>query len=294
METVAFWSEGTKLAADIYRPEGEGASRPRPAIVLCHGWGGTKDEPALKRHAETFARAGFVSFALDYRGWGESEGKVVARSSIPRERAEVTASVQVIRELVDPFDEFWDVRRALDYLEGEPGVDSSRIGLWGSSLGGGLVVAVAAADRRVRCVVSQVAAQDTRGIGGESTGDQVRKLAIAEARGAAESIPQSGGMPGLQGVPHLSKLRFWAPIEEAERLEVPVLLIDAEHEELMDRHQNSELLHKRLVAAGKAETVYHVLQGASHYEAYGERWQETSDLALGWFRRHLMGGQQPS
>ncbi len=288
METVSFWSEGTRLAADIYRPEVAPATGSSPAIVLCHGWGGTKDEPALKRHAETFARAGFVSLALDYRGWGESDGKVIAKSDIPHERGEVTATVQVIRELVDPFDEFWDVRRALDYLEGEPGVDAGRIGLWGSSLGGGLVVAVAAADTRVRCVVSQVAAQDTRGVGGDGADGRLRKLSIAEARGAADSIPQSGEMPGLQGVPHLSKLRFWAPLEEAERLEVPVLLIDAENEELFDRHQNSELLYRRLLATGKAPAEYQVLKGASHYEAYGERWQETSDLALGWFRRHLM------
>ena len=35
-------------------------------------------------------------------------------------------------------------------------VDSSRIGLWGTSYSGGHVLVVAATDRRVRCVVSQV------------------------------------------------------------------------------------------------------------------------------------------
>lgn len=284
---MTFWSDGTRLAADLYRPEGVADSDRLPVIVLCHGWGGTKDEPALKRHAEAFSTEGFATFALDYRGWGESDGKVVAKGPLPAERTEVTATVQVIRELVDPFDEFWDIRRALDFLEGEPGIDADRIGLWGSSLGGGLVVAVAAQDERVRCVVAQVAAQDTRGVSAVGSGAEVRRQAIAEARGEVDSIPQGAGAPGLAGTPHSSKMHYWAPIESAELITAPVLLIDAENEELFDRHRNSELLFNRLEEAGKIPVEYHVLSGASHYEAYGERWEETHVLARDWFNRHL-------
>lgn len=42
-------------------------------------------------------------------------------------------------------------------------VDTKRIGLWGTSYGGGHVLYVAAHDKRVQCIVSQVPSMDSRG-----------------------------------------------------------------------------------------------------------------------------------
>ena len=47
-----------------------------------------------------------------------------------------------------------DVRNAISYLQGEPGVDPDRIGLWGSSFAGGNAIVVAALDARVKAIVS--------------------------------------------------------------------------------------------------------------------------------------------
>ena len=46
-----------------------------------------------------------------------------------------------------------DFRAAVSFLQGEPGVDPDRIGIWGSSNGGGVVMAVAGVDARVKAVV---------------------------------------------------------------------------------------------------------------------------------------------
>ena len=43
----------------------------------------------------------------------------------------------------------------MTFLAGRPDVDGERIGIWGTSYSGGHVLAVAATDRRVKCVVSQ-------------------------------------------------------------------------------------------------------------------------------------------
>ena len=51
---------------------------------------------------------------------------------------------------------FGDWRRAITFLEAHPEVDSSRIGLWGTSYAGGHVLVLGATDRGVRAVVSQV------------------------------------------------------------------------------------------------------------------------------------------
>jgi cephalosporin-C deacetylase-like acetyl esterase len=43
-------------------------------------------------------------------------------------------------------------------LQGEPGIDPDRIGVWGSSFAGGNVIVTAALDSRVKAVVGQVPA----------------------------------------------------------------------------------------------------------------------------------------
>jgi len=292
MKPVTFWSEGTRLAGDLYFPPDFGPGQERPAIVLCHGWGGTKAHLAATSLPQRLAAAGYVVLAFDYRGWGESDGKVVVLDPLPKERTEVTLRVQVIREVVDPFDEAWDICHAIDFIEGEPGVDPGRIGLWGSSYGGGLVVWMAAHDDRVKCVVSQVAPQDSRSLGltraGDSPREEMHRLAVQQARGEAEPIPQSvEGAPGLTGTPHAAKMYYFAPIEFAEQIAVPVLLVDAEHEELFDRHQHSEALYNRLAAAGRAPVRYEVVAGISHYAIYSEKAAESARLATEWFDTHL-------
>jgi dipeptidyl aminopeptidase/acylaminoacyl peptidase len=262
--------------------------------VLCHGWGGTKQHLNSIKLPQRLAEAGFVVLAFDYRGWGESESRVVVKEGLPKEKGEVTARVQVIREVVDPFDEAWDIHHAIDFLQGEPGVDPRRLGLWGSSYGGGLVVWVAAHDERVKCVVSQVAVQDSRALSGSRmasfprTPEEMRLLATQQARGEAEPIPQTiDATPGLRGTPHSSKMSYFAPVELAQRIKVPVLLIDAENEELWDRSAHSQLLHQRLAGAGRTDTEYVVIPGITHYAVYGEKCGEVTELAIRWFRQHL-------
>jgi dipeptidyl aminopeptidase/acylaminoacyl peptidase len=286
MQTVMIWSEGTRIAADLYHPVGFDPAVPEPAIVLCHGWGGVK--AGLQRQAQAFADAGFVALAIDYRGWGESESKVVIRDGLPKERTEATARVQVIREVVDPFDELWDIRHALDWLEGEAGVDRSRLGLWGSSFGGGLVLWMAAHDERVKCIVSQVAWHDARGLESPRLQEEYHRAAIRQARGEEEPVPQrTPAGQGLRGAGHGAKFYYWAPLVHAEQINVPVLLIDAEHEELFDRHTNSERVYERMKLAGRAPVEYHVLPGISHYQIYNDALPRATALAVDWFRRHL-------
>ncbi len=285
VRAVDLWSEGTRLAGDLYLPPAFDAAESRPAIVLCHGWGGMKEH--LPRHGRAFAQAGYVTLAFDYRGWGESDGKLIPREPVPAQRIQTHLQVQVVREVVDPFDELWDVRHAIDFISGEPGVNPARIGLWGSSFGGGLVVWMAAHDDRVGCVVSQVGAQDGRALG-DADQDESRRIATAQARGDQPPIPQGeNDTPGLNGAPHRSKMAYWAPVDSAEMIRVPVLLIDAEHEELMDRHRHSELVYKRMKAAAQAPVGYHVVERISHYAIYDERFDEATGKAIAWFNQHL-------
>ncbi len=70
---VEFYSEGLKLAGDIYVPDGLPSGEHRAAVLLCHGYTGVKDL-YLPDNAKTLNDAGYLVMTFDYKGWGESEG----------------------------------------------------------------------------------------------------------------------------------------------------------------------------------------------------------------------------
>src|SRR3984893_2756431 len=131
---VAFEAEGgDHLRGWLFTPA---TVRKRyPAVSMAHGYGGVK-EHGLRRFAQAFTDAGFVVLLHDHRNFGASDG--------------------AIRHDVDPWRQIADWRRAISFLESQPEVDATRIGVWGTSYAGGHVIVLGATDRRIRAVVSQV------------------------------------------------------------------------------------------------------------------------------------------
>jgi uncharacterized protein len=125
-------TDGTTLRGWHHLP---GSSGKYPTIVLSHGFSAVK-EMYLDKYAEAFARAGLASLVYDNRNFGASDGE-------PRQE-------------IDPWLQVRDYSDAITFVRTLEQTDAERIGVWGSSYSGGHVLVVAAIDRRVRCVVSQV------------------------------------------------------------------------------------------------------------------------------------------
>ena len=129
---ATFFSDGLRLDGELHLPAGLEPGERRPAIITCSGYQGLK---AI--HPDRFARAltpdGYVCLAFDYRGFGRSEGP--RGRLVPQEQCE-------------------DLRAAVSFLETVPEVDPEAISLVGWALGGGVAIAAAADDRRVRSVVA--------------------------------------------------------------------------------------------------------------------------------------------
>ncbi|HEY0487640.1 MAG TPA: alpha/beta hydrolase [Mycobacteriales bacterium] len=132
-EDVEFDAEGVALRGWLYRPADTTADA--PVVVMAHGFSAVK-EMYLDRYGERFADAGLNALVFDHRNFGASDGS-------PRQE-------------IDPWAQVRDYRHAITYASTLPGVDSGRVGIWGSSYSGGHVLVVAAIDRRVKAVVSQV------------------------------------------------------------------------------------------------------------------------------------------
>lgn len=105
-------------------------------MVLATGFTGTQDTPSIQAAAQEFAASGFTALTFDYRNFGESEGSPRQLLSIKRQHEDIHAAVRFARS--------------------QTNIDPEQIALWGTSLGGGHVIAVAADDPRIAAVVAQI------------------------------------------------------------------------------------------------------------------------------------------
>ena len=159
---ATIWSEGTRLAADIWAPAA--AVGKLPTIIMAYGWGGTKD--LLRSESAAFARAGYLVITFDYRGWGESDSRVILAGPEPTERSgnRFMAEVIELREVLDPLAEVEDLLNVIHWIQAEPQCDPSRIGVWGTSFGGAIAVTAAGYDHRVKAVHAQAAPLELRAL----------------------------------------------------------------------------------------------------------------------------------
>ena len=280
---VTLWSEGSRLAAEVVKPADAGGAR--AAILLCHGWGGLKEHLA-ERYAMPFAEAGFACLVFDYRGWGGSDGRLIPDTGEPMltEAGERTVRVRVVREVVDPLDQLADIRAAFAWLLSEDGVDPARVGIWGTSYGGGHVVSLAGSEDRVKAVVAQIG-----GYGHPREAwyaELARKRMADKARGLLDPpIPQGVDQaPGLRGTPDVARQFGYAPLESAARIRVPTLFIDAENEEYNEPALQGGAAYEIVKRNAVAER--HTFP-CTHYEVYDRFHDPSLKLALDWFTEHL-------
>ncbi len=145
-------ADGTRIPAYVHEPL-EGGRRAGVLVVPGHGDGAQSTAgvvPDDYQHAAALAlaRRGFVTLTPELRGFG-----MLAPKGVPTHRAVAAGALEsgtsykavVVKDLA----------RALTVLQRWPGVDGSRVGVAGASLGGELAVLLGVLDERVKVVASQ-------------------------------------------------------------------------------------------------------------------------------------------
>lgn len=287
-QAVDLWSDGTRLSGDLFTPPGFDASDQRGAVVLSHGWGGTRGH-LNQAYAPFIAEAGFVVLTIDYRGWGDSDSRLVMRKSpeSPKKTGQVEVEAVAIREEVDPLDQTEDIRNAITWIQGQPGVDPERIGLWGSSYSGGHVIYVAAHDPRVKVTVSQVGSMDSKGMIETLPGGwkALHAMQQARARGEAAPYPDEEPVPGLTGTPDYVSMAQYSPRDAAHMSRAASLIIDAGNEELFDIKEHGQAVYS--ILKNRVPVKYHVVPDIDHYGIYREAREEALAMAIDWYKKHL-------
>jgi dienelactone hydrolase len=128
----------------------------RPAVIVMHGTGGSKQGPEIVSLCERLAHRGFVCVAIDGRYHGErtANGSGTEEYNKAIEHAWLTG-----KEHPFYYDTVWDIMRLIDYLETRPDIDAKRIGLTGISKGGIETYFAAALDTRVAAAVPLIGVQ---------------------------------------------------------------------------------------------------------------------------------------
>ena len=112
---------GAGIPAVFTAPVGDG---PYPAVILCHGHGGSKDEAGgFATLSNALAIAGIASIRMDFPGCGESEEDFVTQNNMTNMLS--------------------DVGGAKAFLAEQDNIDMSRLGIVGYSMGGRIAMLTA-------------------------------------------------------------------------------------------------------------------------------------------------------
>jgi pimeloyl-ACP methyl ester carboxylesterase len=281
-EQVSYYSKGERVSAWYFRPR----ATPAPAVVMCSGFGGTKDGFSNHMYAPGLAAAGYGVLVIDYRGWGESEGE---------------------RSVIDPFMQVEDTRAGLSYLETRQDVDPARLGLVGLSYGGAVACYTAAFDERVLAGVSILGVGDTptwlrairrehewlewleaveqdrrqRAAGGEGRlVDPTEELMVPNT----ERIRVKGrGSPFRTPLACADALLQFRPVDHVHRIAPRAYQwIAARHDPVVPYEQAQQCY----AAAGEPKRLV-TLPSREHYGAYEAFKQQIQGETIAWFGQYL-------
>lgn len=190
---------GVHIRALLALPvQGESPAKPWPAIVTVPGYGGTQQGVMLSE-----CLRGYAILQVYPRSQGDST-----------ELWKIDGTDKLTWHIANPEGAYYqgayaDVIRSIDWLVSRTDIDSGRIALVGTSQGGGIAVAVAAIDRRVKVVVAHVPF-------------------LCDMRTAARTpdalVKHLLDTAGLNNEAALHTLDYFDPLQLAPDLRAPVLL----------------------------------------------------------------------
>jgi len=286
---VEFYSEGCRIAADLYVPDAAVAGQSLPAVILCHGFAGIRTI-LLPPYAEELSRNGFAALLFDYRGFGDSDG----------ERGRLVPAEQRV-----------DIRNAITFMQTLDEVDPERIGLWGTSFGGANAICTAALDKRVKCLSVQITfGSGERMVGAGMSDEEKRKLHATLEKAWQRAVVRNKSMmlameqiltdddskafyektvaehPEFKTKLPLTTIREsleYRPEECLASVRVPVMFIGAT-DDIVCPVAETHALHEK---AYEPKAVL-IIEGARHYDVYeGEFFKQSCGAAVGWFKKYL-------
>ncbi|MFJ4618020.1 alpha/beta fold hydrolase [Streptomyces sp. NPDC088812] len=245
----------------------------RPAVLLGHGFGGSKDD--VRQQAEELARAGYAVLTWSARGFGKSTGKI---------------------GLNDPQGEVADVSKLIDWLAKRPEVQldkagDPRVGMTGASYGGAISLLGAGYDDRVDAIAPSITYWNLA--------DALFPDGVFKKLWAGIFFNTGGGCANFEpalcamyqrvaesGTPDDAAraiLQARSPSAVADRIDVPTLLIQGQTDSLFTLAQ-SDAAEKAISAGGAPVDVDWIAGGHDGGDLETDR---VRARVTSWFDRYL-------
>jgi uncharacterized protein len=280
-QPVSFDSAGILLRGTLHVPDA--APGRRPALVTCHGFGGSSNGAGHPQLGRALERAGYVVLRFDFRGCGASGG----------ERGRVIC-----------LEEVEDLRNAVTFVQSNERVDADGIGVIGASLGGSVAIHAAAVDPRVRvCAANgsigngerrfrfqypdeadwqrfvqrlEQAKRHRQQTGRSMMLNRYEIVHIPENRRA--SMPP-GSIMEFPAETAISMLEFCPESVAGKIAPRPLLLIHPRHDDVVDKSES-----EHLAAAAGQPCELHILDTSEHF---GSGDALLHQITLEWLARYL-------
>ncbi|MDT0542649.1 MULTISPECIES: alpha/beta fold hydrolase [Streptomyces] len=272
----------------------------RPAVLLAHGFGGSKDD--VRAQAEELARDGYAVLTWSARGFGASTGKI---------------------GLNDPDHEVADVRRLVDWLAKRPEVrldaaGDPRVGVAGASYGGAVSLLAAGYDRRVDAIAPAItywnladslfpdgvfkklwtgiffttgSADPTaaQGRGGQGQGREGQNRDRGQGCGRFEQrLCEMYERVAVSGKPDAAARRLLeerSPSAVADRIKVPTLILQGQTDSLFPLGQSDAMA--KAIKANEAPVAVDWIAGG--HDGGDPETARVTDRTRAWFDRYLKG-----
>ncbi|WP_455431548.1 CocE/NonD family hydrolase [Streptomyces diastatochromogenes] len=271
-DRVMTMADGTRIDTSYFT--GGPAGR-RPAVLLGHGFGGSKDD--VRQQAEDLAHDGYAVLTWSARGFGHSTGKV---------------------GLNDPKHEVADVSRLIDWLAKQPQVrldkpGDPRVGMAGGSYGGAISLLAAGYDHRVDAIAPAITYWNLA--------DALFPNGVFKKLWAGIFFNTAGGCARFEpelcrmydrvaesGTPDAAARKLLeerSPSAVADRIKVPTLLVQGQTDSLFTLAQ-SDAAAKAIRANGAPVDVDWIAGGHDGGDLESGRVQ---GRVASWFDRYLKG-----
>lgn len=221
-----------------------------PTIILVHGFGVTKEESGMfDEIARRLAETDFLVYRFDFSGCGESEGDY-SETSLTKLKS--------------------DLSSILEFVQLQPQVDTSRIGILGQSLGTATAITL---EPKVKCLVMMSSVSNPRERLVELFGDGYHPEAISVRKRSAGNITRV-------------KPQFWQDfdnhnlLKSIKEIHSPILFIHGSEDNKCPISEMEAYFEKANEPKKKV-----IIEGADHgLRPYREKMYQ---IVVDWFKKWL-------
>lgn len=247
-------SRGQIMRGMVHRPADFSAARRYPALMMWHGFTGTRVEPhrLFVKTARRLAQEGFIVARFDFIGNGESDGEFV----------EVT-----------PATEIQDALNVIHWMSGQAGVDRTKMGLIGLSLGGFVSACAAARSGQISALVLWAA-----------TASISRSLSLRVTPEAEAFLAKNGFVDWYGNIlsqAFFDDARKIDPLKELANYQGAALVLHG------DEDATVTLDHAQDYHAALPQSKLHIIQNADHTFNRSDWEKELIETTVGWLKQNL-------